>query len=191
MGLPPIDHHVISTFVHYEIRISKQSHAVRDGLFIAVPNAIASIIKIPPSQPPAPSDISFNELPLSSEDAQKITRLISVMGENGKVTLLFKFQKELRQIGRDIEHVHPLKLLSVIMSDPYLKKCMQQIHGDYFKWTNFMDGIGNGLTSQDKQGKVKIYLDDFAKAYGVEPGTLQKFADNQEWENMLIYLINN
>ena len=193
MDLPPIDKifSVRTSSIHWEIKASRQLHVVRDGLSIAMTCPIASIIKIPPTQPSAPSEISYNDLPLSDEDAQKITRLITVMGENGKVTLLFKYQKELRQIGREIEHVHPLKLMSVIMANPYLKACMKQVFSDYFKWTNFMDGIGNGLTSQHKQGKVSIYLNDFAKVFGIAPEILQKYADKQEWENMILFLINN
>lgn len=193
MDMLPIDHHIISvrsTSVHLEKKVSKRWAFVRDGLSVAVPNALASIIKIPPTRPPDPSAISYNDLPLSIDDAQKITRLITVMGENGKVALLFKYQKELRQIGREIEHVHPLKFVSVILSNPYLKSCMKEVHKDYFKWTNFMDGLGNGLTSQNKQGRVSIYLNDFANAFGVSLEKLQQFVDKQEWENMLIFLIN-
>ena len=67
---------------------------------------------------------------------------------------------------------------------------MKEVHKDYFKWTNFMDGLGNGLTSQNKQGRVSIYLNDFANAFGVSLEKLQQFVDKQEWENMLIFLIN-
>jgi|GEM_PF-1813153 len=163
---------------------------VHDGISVALPNPIASIVKVPPTQPTTPSNVTFAELPCSPEDVQKITRLISVIGENGKFVLLFKYQKELRQIGREIEHVHPLKMISVIMANPHLKSCMKEMHSDYFKWSNFMDGVGNALTSNHKQGNVVPYLDDFAKACGVTVSSLKNFIDNQDWENMLINMIN-
>jgi hypothetical protein len=192
MGLMPIDHHVpshINASVHLEMKASC-IHIARDSLSTYALEVIASIIKIPPTEPPEPSDTTFDNLACTLEDVQNISRLISVMGENGKVVLLFKYQRELRQIGRKIEHVHPLKFISVVISDPHLRSCMKQIHSDYFKWSNLMDGLGNGLSSQNMQGKVSIFLNDFAKAVNVAPESLQKFVDREDWENMLIFLIN-
>ena len=194
MGLIPIDHHVLPSAdfsTHMEIKVIKRWTHIRDELSVAVPNILASIIKIPPTEPPAASAATFNDLVCSPEDVQKITRLVSVMGENGKVVLLFKYQKELRQIGREIDHVHPLKFITVIMSDPHLKSCIKQVHSDYFKWTNFLDGLGNGLTSQHSQNKISVYLNDFAKGLGLAPESLQKYVEKQDWENMLIFLMNN
>lgn len=194
MCLIPIDHCVISdrpASAYLETFISNRWHAVRNDLNVSTSQIFATIIKVPPSQPSGPSEVSYNELTCTDEDVSKITRLISVMGENGKVVLLFKYQKELRQIGREIEHVHPLKFISVIMSNPYLKSCLRKVHSDYFKWSNFMDGLGNGLSSQHQQGKVSIYLNDFAQAIGVSPDVLKNYIHKQDWENMLIFLMNN
>jgi hypothetical protein len=176
--------------VHLNIPTAQASSYGFGGLKFVISDTLGSIIKVPPNTPPVSTEVSFQDLLCSPEDAQKITRLISVMGENGKLSLLLKYQKELRQIGRDIDHVHPLKFITVIMSNPYLKTCLKQIRTDYFKWTNFLDGLGNGLSAQHQQGKVSIYLDDFAKAVNVAPESLQKYIQNHDWENMLIYLMN-
>jgi hypothetical protein len=190
MDLPPTDAQNISA-IRSQTNIFKKLHVDLDGLSIVIPDTIASIIKIPPTEPAATSELSFGELPCTDEDAGKINRLISVMGENGKVVLLMKYQKELRRIGREIDHVHPLKFIYVIMSDPHLKSSLKKVYSDYFKWTNFMDGLGNGLTSQNKQGKISIYLDDFAKSLGISRESLQNYVDKQEWENLIIFLMNN
>lgn len=178
-----------TSFLHQEGRIHRPM--VIAGLTVSFPKRLASIVKVPPSKPPVTAEGAFKDLECTNEDVQKITRLISVMGENGKLTLLLKYQKELRQIGREIEHVHPLKFLSVILTNPHLKSCMREVHSDYFKWTNFLDGIGNGLSSQHKQGKVSVYLNDFAQTVGVSVESLQPYVQSHDWENMLVYLINH
>lgn len=152
---------------------------------------IATMVKIPPMNQPPASILTFAQLPCTPQDEQKIHRLISSMAEHGKMTLLLKYQGELRQIGRDIEYVHPLKFLSIILSDSYLKSCLKKIRGDYFKWTNFMDGLGDGLSSQAEKKAVAIYLNDFAKKVGVAPESIQRFIETRHWEDMVVYLLNN
>lgn len=165
-------------------------HAELAEISYKVPH-VASIVKIPPPTQPPASAATFADLPCSQEEVQKINKLISTMAEHGKLTLLVKYQGELRQIGREIEHVHPMKFLSVILSDPYLKSCLSRIKDDYFKWSNFMDGIGNGLSVQDKQGKVSIYLNDFAKACNIPVESIQGFVQSHSWEDMIVYMINH
>jgi len=169
----------------------KHRSLVGDTLFSANFDKIASIIKIPPPTQPPAGELSYEQLACSEIDKQKITRLITTMAENGKLALLLKYQRELRQIGREIDHVHPLKFLSTVFSNPTLKVYMKEIYHDYFKWTNFMDGLGNGLTSQAKQGKVGPYINEFAKEVGAQPDALQGYVQSMDWENMVVFLMNN
>jgi hypothetical protein len=177
-------------YVHASIKTRTTAPFLKDELSVALPKTIAHIVIPPPTQPPT-ADVAYDQLACSDVDKQKITRLISTIAENGKLVLLLKYQRELRQIGREIDHVHPLKFLSTIMSNPTLKADMREIYHDYFKWTNVMDGLGNGLTTQAKQGKVAIYLNEFAKEVGVKPEALQGYVQSQDWENMVVFLMNN
>ena len=185
-------HALASNIAAIEMTVAiKHRPIAGDTLLSADIDRIASIIKIPPPTQPPAGELSYNQLACSEIDRQKITRLISVMAENGKLTLLIKYQRDLRQIGREIDHVHPLKFLSTIFSNPTLKGYMKEIYHDYFKWTNFMDGLGNGLTAQAKQGKIVPYLNDFAKEVGVQPEALQGYVQSLDWENMLVFLMNS
>jgi hypothetical protein len=181
-----MDRTVFISAIHWDI---PQNSPALNKQLIHLPSILAKI-DLPPVSISAPPDATFEDLPCSEEDVQKIARLISYMGENGKIKLLLN-QKELRQIGREINHVHPLKFIMVIINDPYLKICLKQIRNDYFKWVNLMDGLGNGLSSSNKQGKVEAYLNDFAAAIHVSPVSLQDFVKNGDWENMIIFLMNN
>ena len=54
-----------------------------------------------------------------------------------------------------------------------------------------MDGLGNGLTAQAKQGKIAPFLNDFAKEVGAQPESLQGYVESLDWENMILFLMNN
>lgn len=187
----------VQTAVHIQAETNENRlPSLFNGLSISLLNSfaktpIAKIVTLPPASQTVTEATSFKDLECTAEDAQKIHHLISTMGEHGKLDLLVNYQKELRQIGRDIDHVHPLKFLSVILSDPYLKSCMKKIHSDYFKWSTLIDGLAGKLTINAKQNKLSIFLNDFAKSINISPDSIQGFVEKQKWEDMTIYLINN
>ena len=161
----------------------------------SLPELIAGIIKIPPpdSSSNAPSEMTFGELICTEADRENIAYIISTMAENGKLKLLFSYKSELKQRGAEINHVHPLRLLGVVFSDPYLKECMDRIYDDYFKWDGFLNGEGDGLIQSlqrhASQGRIEVYLNDFAKQVGADPEIVKGYAKSSDWENLVRYLL--
>jgi hypothetical protein len=146
--------------------------------------------RIVASQPIPIQDSPYMHLTCSRENCQKIAYLITTLGKSGKLTLLGKY-RELRQIGDDIDPVHPLKMLSIILKDPELRLCLKAIYSDHFKWSNFIDGMKNKLSVLHQEDRVSIYIPDFAQDVGVKIDQLQKFIQSQQWEKMVIFLINH
>lgn len=151
------------------------------------PPPLASIIKIPP--PDSNKEIPYSELVCNEADKQNIGYIIMTMAENGKLSLLFK-QSELKRIGAEINHVHPLKFLETIFSNPTLKDCMREIHHDYFKWNGFMDGLVPSLNNQSDQGKLMQYVKEFAKSTNSVPEEIAPYFQSRDWENLVRYLMN-
>ena len=147
----------------------------------------ASIIKKPPAKS---VETPYKDLVCTEEDRANIYEIISTMAENGKLSLLFK-QSHLKEIGAQINHVHPLKFLSAIFTDPHLKSCMYYIWDDYFKRNGFLDGLGPSLTREAEKGKLHQYLSDFATEVGASADNLRPYFDAQDWENMVHYLIDS
>lgn len=145
-----------------------------------------SIIKRPP---PKPVELSWNELPCSEQDRADIYEIVSTVAEKGKINLLVNHQSDLREKGARIEHVHPLKFFSVILSNPHLKHCMSIICDDYFKRTNFVGDLVSALKREAGRGHTLIYLNEFGSAIGVSPESLRGYFDSQDWENMVYYLV--
>ena len=161
----------------------------------SIPDLIAGVIKIPPAETTLmpPKEYSYEELVCTDLDRKNVGYIISTMAEHGKLKLLFSYKSELEQRGLEINHMHPLKLLAVVFSDPYLKECMRQIHTDYFKWDGFLNGQGGGLVQSlerhASQGKIDPYLTAFATEVGADPEVLQGYAKSSDWENMVRYLL--
>lgn len=147
----------------------------------------ASIIKKPPTKS---TELAYKDLACTEADKANIYEIISTMAENGKLSLLFK-QGHLKELGSQINHVHPLKFLSTIFSDAHLKSCMYYIWNDYFKRNGFMDGLGPSLGRESEKGKLNQYIGDFAKDVGVPAENLKPYFEAQDWENLVLFLIQS
>ncbi|EKE08696.1 MAG: hypothetical protein ACD_17C00043G0004 [uncultured bacterium] len=148
---------------------------------------MGSIIKKPPVKP---VETSYHDLECSEQDRANIHIIIATMAEKGKLALLFQ-QSALREIGAQINHVHPLKFLAVIFKEPYLKSCMSYIWDDYFKRNGFLDGLGPSLFREAEKGKLDLYLEPFAKEIGLQKEDLKPYTDVHDWENLVLYLIQS
>jgi hypothetical protein len=152
---------------------------------------LAGIIKPPLGGTTKPiGEIPYSALVCTEADKEKIFQIITTIAQHGKITLLFK-SSELKRMGAEINHVHPLKFLATVFSNLTLKVYMSEIYGDYFKWNGFMDGLGPSLTNHAQQGKLDFYLNDFAKEVEVAPEALKGFIASLDWESFVCYLMNN
>jgi hypothetical protein len=131
----------------------------------------------------------YEKLTCSEIDRENIDEIITTLAKNGKLGLLFK-QNHLKALGARIDHLHPLKLLSAIFSNPDLKSHMGDIFNDYFKRNGFMDGIGPSLTSNADQGNLNQYIDKFAQEVNVPAESLRPYFENRDWEGLIESLIN-
>jgi len=147
----------------------------------------APILRRPPAKP---TEISYKELICTEQDKAYIYAIISTMAENGTLSLLFK-QSELKEMGAQINHVHPLKFLSSIFTNPNLKSGMANIWDDYFKKNGFLDGLAPSLSRELEKGKLMQYLAEFAAEIGVKEESLRPYFEARDWENLVLFLIQS
>jgi hypothetical protein len=156
-------------------------------LFFKAKN-LAGIIKISPKQ----DKLLYKDLPGSSqEDQDRIIELFTTMGSHGKVSLLMKYKKHLEKIGKEIDHVHPLKLLGIIFSKPEMKPHMRNVYNDYFKFKNFIEGFGPGMNNELLKNNLLKYIDDFAADVKVCPEYIMPYFNKKDWTGLIKYLIDN
>jgi hypothetical protein len=113
------------------------------------------------------------------------------MGSHGKIKLLLKYKKHLEKIGDEITHVHPLKFLGVIYSNPSLKQYMNIVLDDFFKSYNFINGLGSAMEDQLKNSNVYLYLDDFCRDVNADKETVRNYIDKKNWKKLLLFLCKN
>ncbi len=147
----------------------------------------ASIIKIPADQRKTDS---YQDLVCTDQDQSTIYEIITTLAENGKISLLLK-QHHLKSLGSQINHVHPLKFLSTIVTNPRLRECLVDIFDDYFKRNGFMDGIGPSLTREAEKGKLGAYINDFAAEVKAQRENIDSFFQKQDWEGLVRFFLSH
>lgn len=162
-------------------------HIQQSGLYLP----LAGFIKIKPDRN---KNKSFKQLKCTEKDKENITYIITSMGENSKFALLGN-KAELDKRGDEILDVHPLKFLSVVFQDEYLKKvCIPNILDDYFKRTNFIKRLGANMTLETQKGTVQKYLKDFMKEIHLTLShfdALMEFVEERDWRGFVTYLSQN
>ncbi len=147
---------------------------------------LASIIKIPPAKP---ADQPYEDLVCTEQDKLTITEIITAIGENGKLGLLF-MQGYLRTLGVQVDHVHPLKFLAIVFSNMQLKIYMNDLFKDYFKRNGFMEGLAPNMTREQEKGKLQQYIPHFAKELNLPSEMLRPYFQSSDWEGLVQYLID-
>ncbi len=186
LDLPPCDlhnecEHQNSSYIQCLVKSIKNSSY---SYFLSKPT-IAGIIKIKPDK-----SKKYKDLQCTQEEREKIIDLFTTMGTHGKISLLVNHKSRLEQIGKDIENVYPLTLLEVIFTTPNMRKYMREVMSDYFKRTNFIDGISPSLTNESIKGKLQLFLPDFCAIIKVPHVELKKYADNRDWRGFIEFIID-
>lgn len=152
-----------------------------------VPFSLASIIKVPPNPE---KEIPYQDLVCTDQDRAYIIEIITGMAENSKFSLLLK-QNHFKNIGTQINHVHPLKFLVVAVSSPQLKANLEIIFDDYFKRNGFMDGLGPCLTREAEKGKLEKYLPAFAAEVGIPEEKIRPYFQARDWDGFVRFLMHS
>jgi hypothetical protein len=135
-------------------------------------------------------DVPYSEIAYNDEDLRKLNYIISKLGSEGYVDLL-KDERTMRQYGRDIEHIHPLKFLALIFNNPGLKGQMNSLSQTWIKWHLFMKDLSARLDIEKEIGKVDEYLPDFCQDVGLPVSRVKPYTDNWDWEGLVKMLIHS
>ncbi len=150
------------------------------------------IILVPGSQE-TKSDV-FAQLPLTTAEAKLIYELIDNLGKKSKAALLFNTGTMLK-LGEDIQHIHPLRFLEVVFTNPDLKESMEKVLNDHFKWDGFLNGsfgqrgFADKMRHEFNRNNLFPYVLGFSQAVKAHPDQIRTLFEKQEWDKLVIYLI--
>lgn len=139
---------------------------------------------------------AFIQLPLDEVKTKLITELISTVGHSHWTYLgLPHIQSKLLQIGRDIQHVHPLRFLGVVFADPDLRKAMRGIYASGLKWKSFLygshnqTGFSHKMDREWERNNLTPYLWGFSQYVKKHPDQISPYFERKDWIGLVEYLM--
>jgi len=159
-------------------------HRALDHLSQLTQEEPATLEKTPEEAKPSP----YETLHISTEDRQKIGAILVTMAENNVFKLLFE-KKRLERLGYEVNHVHPIRFLGTVFSDPRLVHCLRKIRTSGFKWDGFIDGFSQRFKQEVKAGNIDKYIPSFAASLGVNPEDVQAYVNYRDYEGLVLFLL--
>lgn len=131
----------------------------------------------------------FYGLRLSFDDCDNISKLIKNMADLNLWDLLKKV-KEMKKLGRNLQPVHPLRFLGYIFSKEELKNRMPKIKDNYFKWSEFTDGLFERLSKEADHHNLSRFIPGFVQMIGCSEVVIEQCIIDRDWLGMLDYLMD-
>ncbi len=132
----------------------------------------------------------YKRLPINNEEKKLISDIVNTLASYNVVELLFK-KGELQSKGEKIQHVHPMRFMGYVFSDPKLSSNMQKISSSYFKWSGFVDGFAQRIEQEHQRNNLSKHVPGFIKEIHVDTDQVNYYIQKREWEELLLYLIKS
>jgi hypothetical protein len=150
-------------------------------------------IKCTPRQAASKKAARNYMVPVSSSEKEKMRYIIKTLGYESIVKITSE-TSNLKKVGKQINHLHPLRFLMTIFTDEELKAGIHAIRGRSISWiwSNFLDGIKGSLSEETANQNMRIeYIQDFANSVGINIQLILPSLQNGKWEEFVNILIDN
>lgn len=135
----------------------------------------------------------FEDIPLQDWERQIITFIITEMAEKNVFQLLLQ-KAEMERKGRKINHVHPLRFIGHVCSDPKLKRALKVVKKNPFKWDNFIVGFSRRVKEEAGKNNLSRFLPSFCKYlqthFSVDEEEVTSYIKAGDPEGLVRYLIS-
>ncbi|MBS0615284.1 MAG: hypothetical protein JSR58_01875 [Verrucomicrobia bacterium] len=131
----------------------------------------------------------YNAIPVTEAEEKLVWELIDKLGNKSIVGLTFA-AFEMNRLGDKVRHIHPLRFLGYIFSDPYLKKCMKKAFEKTLVRNEFVKGLSEKFHKEFAQDNVYQLVPGFCKKTGADPDEVNSFIQAYQWQSLVEYLIN-
>jgi hypothetical protein len=143
---------------------------------------------------------AYAQLLITEEEKEMIKNIIDTTANKNPFTLLSE-RKELLRLGKEVQDVHPFKFLERVFSDSRLKKDMVKIWEwnllglGYKKKNGFLNGedtvtgFAQKMAKENAKDNLRPYIVGFAKAVKADANKIRGYVDQQQWEELVVYLI--
>ncbi|MBS0621205.1 MAG: hypothetical protein JSS61_07100 [Verrucomicrobia bacterium] len=129
----------------------------------------------------------FGALLITPGERGIIQNLLTTIGSSNLLSLAGQ-KGELEAQGKQVEHVHPLKFLWCVFSDPSLVPHMESIRENGLKWDPFINGLTEKL--QTVSDTLEPCKSGFAKSLRVNLADIEPFFAEKRWADLVVFLID-
>ncbi|MCH9630579.1 MAG: hypothetical protein S4CHLAM37_05800 [Chlamydiia bacterium] len=127
---------------------------------------------------------SFDRLLVSEKEKHTIYKIVHTLGTSNVPKLLWK-KKEMEKMGHSINHVHPMRFIATILTNPTLRADLQEVRRSFFKWNGFIDGFRRRMTEEYYRSNIQPHVIGFCETLDVNVEVVQHFVDRKDWEGLL------
>lgn len=135
-----------------------------------------------------PTDL-YTKLHIKDSDKRIISSMIDTIANTNVFQLALK-EREVQQKGDKINHVHPVRFLGTVFSDPKIKNDMIEIKRSYFKWNGFIGGFSKRMDEEFQRDNVLRYVPGFAASLNIDPEQVKRYVQSQDWDGLVRFLMN-
>lgn len=141
-----------------------------------------------PISNPATANEPFFQLPLTEKEKRLIKIIISTMADKNIIQLAIE-KRTLEKKGKKVNHVHPLRFIGFIVSNPHLREDLKIIKKSSFKWDAFIDGFSKRMREELANGNVYQHVPGFASQVGASPEHVNHYISKKDWEGLVKSLL--
>lgn len=127
---------------------------------------------------------SFERLEMTEKEEKAIYKIIHTLGTSNVPKLLWK-KRELEKLGSSINHVHPMKFIATILTNPTLRADLQEVRRSFFKWNGFIDGFRRRMTEEYYKNNIQHYVLGFCEELDVKEEVVEHFVERRDWEGLV------
>ncbi len=120
-----------------------------------------------------------------------ISFIVSTLG-NKSLAKIWKEKSSLKKAGEKIDHIHPLKFLSVVFTDEELKVAIANLKETRWIWNEFKSGLFSSLSEElANENMPEEYILDFSFRLGIDASLIKPSISQADWDEFFSVLIKN
>ena len=126
---------------------------------------------------------AYYQLPLNDKEKRIIRSIFTTMAEKNIIQLALE-KRTMEKKGKKVTHVHPMRFIGYIFSNPELKSCMRKIVKSSFKWDAFVDGFSKRMKEEFANNNLHRHIPGFCQEVGADPAQVARFIERKDWEGL-------
>lgn len=127
---------------------------------------------------------------VTTDEIRDITFILTTLAKSSLASLATS-KSSLNKAGDRIDHIHPLRFLSVVFTDETLKASVSAIRSRSWVWDQFFDGLQRSLKEESQKNNLTPnQVNEFAGIVGIPAASIQNIVNNRHWKELIYFLID-